>query len=349
MKQPQTRPARPDLLSPVPFTVLHTSRRRLIFNALLALSVLAGAAALLLLWTAQPDDWLKLALWLFCLALTIGALAEIGESWYLWPATPRPSASAVSFVAYQSPIKLWRDGLLALTVLAPCLGGLYYSLNSLLTVDEQLMRQFFALLFGLKALLYLANLPGRWRQRHLQQRAHEPAAHTLPARGPRRPVFLTAGGWRNLAAVLLVLAFLLHAYIYMVRTGRWSSPIFLIIAVMTLLDSPLAATRRWRYRADGDAFVLYRRRWPWGWREVARWPAADFLGFYVIQEKQDSAAQLWLAGRAGGEGLMLGTASYALQNNANAGRDAAEGLSRDSGLPVLYRWPAPPRELFGNK
>ena len=132
----------------------------------------------------------------------------------------------------------------------------------------------------------------------------------------------------------------------MVRTGRWNSYIFLILAALALLDSPLAATRRWRYRAAGDAFVLYRRRWPWVWREVARWPAADFLGFYVIQEKQDSAAQLWLAGRAGGEDLMLDTASYALQENANAGRDLAEKLSAASGLPLLYRWPAPPLEIF---
>lgn len=89
---------------------------------------------------------------------------------------------------------------------------------------------------------------------------------------------------------------------------------------------------RTRHRVEGDELILERRHGP-GWQALRRWPLAAAVGFYADGEG------LWLAGRAGGEDVALAPAGGRWERRA-------EALSAASGLPVLYRWPAPPAELF---
>ena len=129
------------------------------------------------------------------------------------------------------------------------------------------------------------------------------------------------------------------------------SPLALLLWPLLLIWLPLMLLRlfyakcwqRWRYDATRDTFHRDGRGWP-QWREEGSWPAAECCGLYL--ERVGRRPRLWLAGPAGGEDVLLGDLAYLYIGGKEAEQDLLNRLSAASGLPVLYRWPALPLELF---
>ena len=129
------------------------------------------------------------------------------------------------------------------------------------------------------------------------------------------------------------------------------SPLALLLWPLLLIWLPLMLLRlfyakcwqRWRYDATRDTFHRDGRGWP-QWREEGSWPAAECCGLYL--ERVGRRPRLWLAGPAGGEDVLLGDLAYLYIGGKEAEQDLLNRLSAASGLPVLYRWPTPPLELF---
>ena len=86
LPEQETRPAAPELLSPVPYAAQRLSRNDLLFNGLLALAALALGLTLLLLWVLKLKEPLGTVLWPpAALALIIWALVELWQGWHHWP------------------------------------------------------------------------------------------------------------------------------------------------------------------------------------------------------------------------------------------------------------------------
>lgn len=128
------------------------------------------------------------------------------------------------------------------------------------------------------------------------------------------------------------------------------SPLALLLWPLLLIWLPLMLLRlfyakcwqRWRYDATRDTFHRDGRGWP-QWREEGSWPAAECCGLYL--ERVGRRPRLWLAGPAGGEDVLLGDLAYLYIGGKEAEQNLLARLSAASGLPVLYRWPAPPLGL----
>ncbi len=134
----------------------------------------------------------------------------------------------------------------------------------------------------------------------------------------------------------------------------WVLLLILLVSPLALLLWPLLLIwltlrlfyakcwHRWRYDAARDTFHRDGRGWP-QWREEGSWSAAECCGLYL--ERVGRRPRLWLAGPAGGEDVLLGDLSYLSSGGKEAGQNLLTRLSAASGLPVLYRWPAPPLGL----
>ena len=341
----EKRPADPARLFPIPFPQLRTlSRTSIIYGLLGALLGLTVAGLLLWFDRLLPTDWPEIhflhdTLELLAAALVAAAAAELWENLRFLPRLRR-SAGEIKLVAAPSPVKILAAGLgqgllLIWAVRLAPLGPWY--ITGLL-----------ALGLAAVALSELAETRRRWQQlRQLRQAAH-PNAHALPPRQPaRRSLRFTTNSALNQFIRLLILGAMLAALATGLGAGELREKLLLLVLVLGLIgDSACAYVwrwQRWRYDAKRDTFHCDRRRW-FRWQEEQRWSAADFCALYL--DRDDDYPQLWLAGRAGAEDVPLLTLAYWLRPNDRDARALAEKLSRASGLPLLYRWPALPLELF---
>ena len=330
-------------LSPIPFSYQRPHRDELSANALTALSLLVVAGFLAYGAIIIRADWASLSrqtLALLAVGLAQFALAELWEIWRLWPAS---APDAPPLIGHGEPVRIASAGLsrLLLLIYAGLLGwhsGLQPAPG--LRVAGLLL----ALLLAGAALVGLWQTGQRWRRQRQQQNISRPEAHALPPRGTaRRSLRCTAAplvaGLRLGLGLLLAYGLLRLAGLGV--QGRWNE-ILRLLPVPLLLGALLYGVRprqRWRYEADGDQLARDRRR-GLGWQECARWSAADFIGFYVLLDEE---WQLWLArGAAGPDELLavLRLPPFGRVPNDRTILALAERLSRASGLPLLYGWPA---------
>ena len=326
----ETRPAQPELLTPVPFinsfpTAQQLSlRNRWLVGLLLTLALfqLLAAAAVPLLLVARWESHRQ--------------AAGVG----------RGRVRGVDLLLWQSPLSPIGTGLSALILLLPLAGALIYESCYDRLLHPKALRSLavwdFSIALALLVLLatILADLYRSWRQQRLNHGATDPAAHEIPARGPaRRAASFFTDSPPALAlrtAVLLSMSLFTREEL-LSSAGFSSSYLWLLFLALALMDFFITYWRRWGYRPGDDCFYLEEWR-GFKWVERQRWPAADFLGFYVLWQlgPDERYAQLWLAGPAGGRDVPLATLEHWGRNNGRAAQRLAAQLSRVSGLPQLY-------------
>ena len=323
------RPAAPELLSPVPFVRLAPSRRQILIRVAVALPlILALAGAVYRLSSRYPVVRLP------ALALMALWLLVLWEELRLWPA--RAPFKHRGVVLYKSPTLIIASALCPLMFLLPLAAALvYYAIINPMT--DMLLRPLFvpvALLLALELGKILAALPGQWRSYQLQRRAREAALHQIPGRmAGRRTVGSTAHYLAACAPGLALVALVLYLCADSARHGHWGYAAgLLVFSALVLGGIFLGQRQRWGYDRSGDYFYGQRRR-GLKWGERQRWPAANYIGIYLLGE------ELWLAGRS--SDVLLAPVGYGLFMTS-----PAERLSAASGLPLLHRWPLPPAELF---
>ena len=350
----EKRPADPARLSPMPFPQLRTlSRGQLLHDLFSPLLMLALAGLFFWLSGLLPPElpkinFLHYSFGLLAVALVVSAGAELWENLRFLPQLRR-STGEIKLVAPPSRVR----------IVAAALGHLLQLLWAILLID--LKELWFiswplALGMGAVALSGLVEVWRRGRQQRQQRPAARPEAHRLPPRQPARRSFrFTTNSPQKLLMRLLILGVMCwlvllmpYAIVQDFANGRlqWASLGLWLLMLLVIVNSARAHIwrwQRWRYDAKRDTFHCDRRRW-FHWQEERRWSAADFCGLYL--DRADDYPQLWLAGPAGAEDVPLLTLTYWLRPNDRDARTLAENLSAASGLPLLYRWPAPPLELF---
>ena len=323
-----------DSFSPIPNFQLPRPGA-LLTNAAVGLVCLPMAYLLSFLnlhWEGQPIySWL---IWLLALALALYGLAEVWDSWRLWPA-----ARALKNTGYKerlAPRDLTVKTLtrFVLPLLSLAWAAVLVRHGLALKGKVQLVVLALALLVIGLALPRLALI---WRRWHYWQRVKHSAA-IPPRQPPRRSVALGVDQVANGLGVLGLLAIGL-------LVPQWYA-VILIIALRAgwwLWQAP--AAQHWGYDRPGDYFYYYS-----GWRRQRqqRFGAAVFVGIYCEN------LQIWLVGprREGGDKLLV-----RLERPSRLPRDdydwgswllaTAERLSDASGLPLLYRWPVKPAVSLG--
>lgn len=361
------RPTQLAQLSPIPFVRLAPTTNEMTAHLLAYLLLLAGAFYLA---SGNPPAWARPLEPLASLQELFGQLllpaaallvfALLWEECRLFAARSpyKYEYEGRAIVLYPSPVAIIFTALSMATLLLPMAGaGAYYGLKSTFAGwANPGMARLATVLAALALLVLLAlllrEMGQRWRQMQIQRaQGTRPAAHQIPARRSARPApFFSTTRLLGPLLWLTLGAFLLAGAAYLARDNRWAA----LTVVLTLMLAYLACGRwaRWRYAADSDSFILSRRHW-FGWREVERLPAADFCGLYLERDKKGAYPQLWLVGRDGDDVRLARVAHWLLKNNPYwlydnemAADDLAEELSAASGLPLLYRWPAPPAAIF---
>lgn len=350
------RPARPELLSPLPFYRLAPSRWLNLLQLLASLAALAVGGWLIRLFLRYPyvaSGFQDLALLLLLVWAALKMLLLAGEQLYRWPAARRFNGNGQSLLLYPSPLQLASALLEPLFMTLASAALLYYSLTD--PLENWLMPQLAravgligSLLGALTVAEGLDNYRRQRQQRRQQRRARESAAHQLPERAIPRHCWSGDGAspssrLLNLAVPLLFFGFFINWLALLDLSSLWFllPPLALLVALMN-------PRRRWRYRADDDVFL--RERWSWAggklaWREEEAQEAAQFIGIYWSGRLYQG--QLGLAGRAGGVDVLWPlVAGPGSGEGSDVARRLAEALSAASGLPLLYRWPEPPREIF---
>ncbi len=208
----------------------------------------------------------------------------------------------------------------------------------------------------------LENYRQNWRLRRLAAAPESLPPQPLPARSSARHDYLfKLWSWLDLPLGLLLTGFCLWLMWGLIPPPKLSDVFFSLFFIpLALIGYWLMAVQqrswlwlRYCYDAATDGFQRDRLYYFGPYQRRERWPAADFLGIYWQRHYgQDYAsgpiamtASLWLAGRAGGEDVLLGEFSYWYRDNHRLAQRLAVELSNASGLPVLYRWPDRPRDI----
>ena len=243
---------------------------------------------------------------------------------------------------------------------------------------------FFTVLVAFFLLAALISGSASYDEAQKQLAKTQQADHSLPARRPagasqsRRfnnhwdglllpvifaGVLLRFSYWQGafrLNFFLLKLLSLATLYLLFIHALRWRGPLLWVCG----------------YDAASDSCQLERGHWRGGPVQREQWPATDFVGLYVeraspllgafsippeqagwltaapgVSLKQLAAAlpplhgRIWLAGKEGGEDVLLADLNSWYRRNYREAQRLAEKLSEASGLPVLHRWPAPPARI----
>ena len=335
------RPANHELLSPIPYT----SYSPLGLKLKIAFVLLMLAAGLALFYYGHTvlretaSKWLLL-IYLSAAALPALALFDLWRYRWRWLVLLRKMASPL---AYQLPPR--QPPHHSLRCAANLTRGQRVSLTFLLTFLWIVLSTFSDWFLLAPAFLLLRWLWGPrmarcpWVLRVLLSLLLVALACGLPLLMPWPLMMLFYEPIRIIGVLLLTLLVL--------------SPLALLLWPLLLIWLPLMLLRlfyakcwqRWRYDATRDTFHRDGRGWP-QWREEGSWPAAECCGLYL--ERVGRRPRLWLAGPAGGEDVLLGDLAYLYIGGKEAEQDLLNRLSAASGLPVLYRWPAPPLSLMKN-
>ena len=177
---------------------------------------------------------------------------------------------------------------------------------------------------------------------------HQLPARRAPAQSFSRSVknYLELPLW--LALTLLVLA----NFHWRIQRETNFMPYLLDLLVLGCLLYMAIKPRVWRWPRLGydgatDSFRRAHAFYLNSFKEEERWPAADFIGIYWEERPDDYggdgrnlATALWLAGRAGAADLCLLELHYWHRDNRRRAQQLTAELSKASGLPQLYRWPA---------
>lgn len=329
------RPASPELLSPIPYA----SYSPLGLKLKIAFVLLMLAAGLALFYYGHTvlretaSKWLLL-IYLSAAALPVLALFDLWRYRWRWLVLLRKMASPL---AHQLPPR--QPPRYSLRCTANLTRGQRVSLTFLLTFLWIVLSTFSDWFLLAPAFLLLRWLWGPrmaqwpWVLRVLLALLLVALACGLPLLMPWPLMMLFYEPIRIIGVLLLTLLVL--------------SPLALLLWPLLLIWLPLMLLRlfyakcwqRWRYDATRDTFHRDGRGWP-QWREEGSWPAAECCGLYL--ERVGRRPRLWLAGPAGGEDVLLGDLAYLSSGGKEAEQDLLHRLSAASGLPVLYRWPAPP-------
>ena len=354
----ETRPAQRELLSPVPFHREAPSRWPILLKVLASLALLLAIAGLLkfilshLYVISSLQDSITL---LLIVLLGLYQPLAIGEQLRSWPtAAPyKYSAAGRRLLLYPSAVRALAKPGLALLFMPPLAAALlYYSLHDPLSgwPMPRLVRVFGvlgALICTVSCVEILDEWRYRWRQLLLQRQARNPARHQLPERGAARQSWCGDGtALTARLAALAVLAIFPWFTANLLMEADWRTIAICLGPVAVLAGLFISQRRRWSYCPTDDCFYVERWRFSGGkfhWREEGRWPAGDFIGIYW---QGSYHSQLWLAARAGNDALLPAVGNLWQGNNEEAARNLALRLSAVSGLPILYRWPVPPREVF---
>ena len=169
-----------------------------------------------------------------------------------------------------------------------------------------------------------------------------PLAKLLPPRAAKRHS-LHAVGPRNrlgllylFAAVLLLLAMAWSN----IQRDQWPALVITGLGLLALgrLGAQVWWWWQWGYDKDQDVFYRHRRPCFGGRLRREEWPAADFCALYWepldYSDRIYVPNRVWLAGRAGGEDVLLADFDEA--------HVLAERLAEASGLPLRHRWPPAP-------
>ncbi len=336
-----TRPARPELLTPVPFVAPAPEPIGLNGSTdyqlgLLLLLALVYFLPLGLMEHFGGTPFKELALQLLITGLAAQALAKIGTNWRLKAGDGLRTLRGVPVVLWQSPLSLIGEGLFIFLITLPPAVALVYETIHIHLLHPQAYRLVPVWDMGAVLVLLvwlgttLTDLGRRWRAQRLNRQA--PADPPPPPRGPARH----SAHFFTDAPVALTLRTALA--IDMLLVALDGGQLALLFVAGALADFFFIYRRRWGYRASDDCF--YWEEWRGGrWEERQRWPAADFIGLYVLKDSspQNRDAQLWLAGPAGSRDVPMATLEHWGRNNGRAAQRLAAQLSRVSGLPVLYR------------
>lgn len=344
----QRRPAAPALLSPIPFYQLAADRHLVRWKMLgLLLALLLAGGFFFLSWRLMHFEASLRGLlsYLAPPAVLLRLLELFGEQGGQWPdgAPPIHRRRGLKLVLYPSTGLLVASFLSVALLAVPLASALlYYSCcdtleNLVWPTLARVAMLSLALLAVLAVLESWDNGRRRWRQRAWQRQARSPAAHRRPERSASRLAGVYFAATPTHCLVQLILLLLGPWFLaLLLEKGEWAVAGLMLLAGLLLGGDGFGLLERWGYHPGDDCF--YRQYWWRGWQTAERWPVADAIGLLVDGEQKDKR-QLWLLGPAGGEDRQLVEARDGLPA-------LAEKLSAASGLPVLYRWPAPPAELF---
>ena len=315
-------PATPERLSPAPSPFLTLTRREI--GARLWLALAAGALG----------QWALLRLW------------ESGRWWKIMPADS-------TLLAGRSRAHILSVGLNALLLLVFVALLVQRSLASPLSGGLKLLILLLALVLARGALGELAECRRDW-----PRPAAIPLAAPLPPRAPPGHSYrqnLTARLdfplWLLLGGLLLVL---IMALLFQPPTAQQMSGLMELGGLVATLVAAGLARRVWQrrrcgYEAQSDSFHRDRASYFAPYEREGCWPAADFCGLYWEKKtswsREVPRSRLWLAGKAGGQDMLLAELNYWHRDNQRAARQLAQELSAASGLPLLYRWPGPPAAI----
>lgn len=335
-----TRPARPELLIPVPFVVpapgpidLNGSTNYQLWLLLMLALIYFLPLGLFEHFGGTPFK--DLALQLLVAGLAVQALAKIGTNRRLKAGDGLRTLRGGPVVLWQSPLSLIGEGLFVLLLTLLPAAALVYETIHIHLLHPQAYRLVPVWDMGAVLVLLawlgttLTDLYRSWRKQRLNRQA--PADPPLPPRGPARH---SAHFFTDVPVILTLRTALAIDMLLVALDG---GKLALLIAAAALADFFLIYRHRWGYRTSDDCFYL--EEWRGGrWEERQRWPAADFIGLYVLKDSppQNRDAQLWLAGPAGSRDVPMATFKHWGRNNGRAAQRLAAQLSRVSGLPLLY-------------
>lgn len=345
-------PATPERLSPAPSPFLTLTRREIGARLWLALLLLPLAGGLLYLTRQAPESFRGLPTLtadLAAVALGQWALLRLWESGRWWKIMPADS----TLLAGRSRAHILSVGLNALLLLVFVALLVQRSLASPLSGGLKLLILLLALVLARGALGELAECRRDW-----PRPAAIPLAAPLPPRAPPGHSYrqnLTARLdfplWLLLGGLLLVL---IMALLFQPPTAQQMSGLMELGGLVATLVAAGLARRVWQrrrcgYEAQSDSFHRDRASYFGPYEREGCWPAADFCGLYWEKKtswsREVPRSRLWLAGKAGGQDVLLAELNYWHRDNQRAARQLAQELSAASGLPLLYRWPGPPAEI----
>lgn len=188
-----------------------------------------------------------------------------------------------------------------------------------------------------------------WRRRPLLPAVPADPTEEIPARGAARHSYQYTV--RNVWELPLWLVLFIHVCLLNLMDIRESSTPMALMGALLLVAAlyPLRQSRVrhwWRYGYDAatDCFFRQRAAYLGPFRTLARLPAGDFCGIYwerreelPLENPSYFTTQLWLAGRAGREDVLLGEFTYWHRDNQQLAQRLTVALAAASGLPQLYR------------
>ena len=187
-----------------------------------------------------------------------------------------------------------------------------------------------------------------WRQPSEIKAALEAArqaGHETQPKLPERAAPKTSGRMEfavySLAALLSRIPFLLLVLLMLWGGFEFSQKWLFWLAVLLFAGWRLAyhwhTLHKVRYNAQEDTLTVYRLR-RFKWQPEKHYALSEFCGIYCREKYSSMGAregEIWLAGKEGGNDVLLLKADFLLRDNRQAAVATAKQIARTTGLPLL--------------